>query len=196
MRDMSEEVTKESSPRKRNLGVAFFIIGLFLVGAVIIFYLSAAQQKALSGTQYILQPASVSFAAPKLSLSGLDEKAVSLDAYKGKIVLVNNWATWCPPCQTEMPELQSYYEKHASQGFVVVGIESGEPASEVADFASTYELSFPIWLDPHGAALDAFHNWDLPSSYLIDREGMVQLSWTGPVNQATLEKYVTPFLER
>ncbi len=194
--DMSEEASKSSPSRKRNLSVAFLIAGLFLVGGVIIFYFTSAEQKALSSTQFILQPAVVSFAAPKLSLTGLDGAAVSLDKYRGKIVLVNNWATWCPPCQTEMPELEAYYTKHASQGFVVVAIESGEPATTVAEFARTYELSFPIWLDPHGAAVDAFKNWDLPSSYLIDQNGMVQMNWTGPVNQATLEKYVTPLLEK
>ncbi len=193
---MSEEISQATPRKKRNLGLALFILGLFLIGAVIIYYLPIAQQKALNGVQYILEPATVSFAAPKLALTGLDEAPTSLETYRGKIVLVNNWATWCPPCQTEMPELEAYYTKHFSQGFVVVAIESGEPASTVSEFARQYELSFPIWLDPHGAAVAAFKNWDLPSSYLIDKTGTVRLSWTGPVNQATLEKYVTPFLEK
>jgi len=193
---MSEELSKGLPNRKRNLGVAFFIIGLFLVGGAIIFYLAGAQVKALDTSEIILQPANVSFAAPKLSLTALDETSVSLDDYRGKVVLVNNWATWCPPCKAEMPELQAYYTKHAHQGFVVVAIESGEPASTVTEYAQAYELSFPIWLDPHGAAVDAFKNWDLPSSYLIDPEGMIRMSWTGPINQATLEKYVTPLLEK
>lgn len=193
---MTEEITKDPPSKKRRLGSALFILGLFLVGGVIIFYFANAQQKALSGTQYIIPPATVSFVEPKLSLTGLDQAAVTLEAYRGRIVLVNNWATWCPPCQTEMPELQAYYSKHASQSFVIVAIESGEPASTVTDFANQYELSFPIWIDPHGAALDAFKNWNLPSSYLIDSTGMVRLAWVGPVNQATLERYVTPFLEK
>jgi peroxiredoxin len=193
---MEENIPTGIQKKRRNLGVAFFIIGLFLIGAVIIFYLSAAQQKALSGAGYIFQPAVVSYTVPKISLTALDGTPVSLDTYRGKVVLVNNWATWCPPCQTEMPELQAYYENHVHQNFVVVAIESGEPASTVADFAQGYELSFPIWLDPHGAALEAFKNWDLPSSYVIDQTGMVRLNWTGPVNQMTLEKFVTPLLEK
>jgi peroxiredoxin len=193
---MSEETTKLSTHRTRSLGVAFFIVGLFLIGGAVIFYLLDLQQKALDTTQFVLPPAQVNYPAPKLSLTALDEASVSLADYQGKVVLVNNWATWCPPCQTEMPELQSYYRKHINDGFVVVAIESGEDAATVAQFARTYELSFPIWLDPHGRAVDAFKNWDLPSSYVIDRDGNVKLSWTGPVNRATLEQFVTPLLEK
>ncbi len=193
---MSEEPSKAPSTSKRSLGVAFFILGLFLVGGAIIYYLADAQLKTLDTSQIVLEPASVSYAAPKLSLTALDGSTVSLDKYRGKVVLVNNWATWCPPCQTEMPELEAYYSEHVNQGFVVVAIESGEPAATVADFVQTYELSFPVLLDPHGAALAAFKNWDLPSSYLIDGDGVVRMSWTGPVNQATLERYVTPLLEK
>jgi peroxiredoxin len=137
-----------------------------------------------------------SYTAPQLSLTGLDGEPVSFDDYHGKVVLVNNWATWCPPCKAEMPELQAYYSTHARDGFVVIGIESGEPASTVNDFVQNLELSFPIWLDFKGAAVDAFKNWDLPSSYVIDRDGVVRMSWTGPVNQVTLEKYITPLLEK
>ena len=193
---MSDEITKGLPQRKRSLGAAFFIIGLFLVGAVIIFYLSDAQQKALDNSGFSIPPTTASYAAPKLSLSGLDGDPVSLADYRGKVVLVNNWATWCPPCKAEMPELQAYYAAHARNDFIVVAIESGEPASTVADFVQSFKLAFPVWLDSKGAAVDAFKNWDLPSSYVIDHDGIVRMSWTGPVNQVTLEKYVTPLLEK
>jgi peroxiredoxin len=182
--------------RRRNLGVAFFIVGVFLIGTVGIFYLSNAQEKALESSGFIIAPATVEYTAPHLSLTGLDGNSVSLDDYHGKVVLVNNWATWCPPCKVEMPELQAYYMTHAKNGFVVVAIESGEPATTVTDFVQNFELSFPVWLDPQGAALEAFKNWDLPSSYVIDRDGIVRMSWTGQINQTTLEKYVTPLLEK
>lgn len=193
---MSEADTQRPPKRRRNLGVAFFIIGLFLVGAVIIFYLSDAQQKALENSGYTIPPGVSAYVAPQLSLTGLDGTPASLDDYHGKVVLVNNWATWCPPCKAEMPELQAYYASHARDGFVVVAIESGEPASKVADFVQSLKLTFPVWLDRQGAAVDAFKNWDLPNSYVVDRGGIVRMSWTGPINQATLEKYITPLLEK
>jgi thiol-disulfide isomerase/thioredoxin len=78
------------------------------------------------------EPAVANFSAPDLNLHSLDGSLVSLADYRGQVVLVNNWATWCPPCQAEMPTLQAYYEAHKDQGFVLVAIEGGEPASEVA----------------------------------------------------------------
>jgi peroxiredoxin len=76
-----------------------------------------------------------------------------------------------------------------------VAIESGEAAADVAAFVDQYGLTFPVWLDPQGAALEAFQNWNLPSTYIIDRTGTVVYSWTGEVNLETLETYVTPLLE-
>ena len=195
---MLKIVTKGPPQRKRkpNLGLAIFIIGLFLVGAALILFLPAPQEKTLDNSGYSPPPATASYAAPQLALTSLDGDPVSLDDYHGKVVLVNNWATWCPPCKAEMPELQHYYTTHASDGFVVVAIESGEPASTVSSFVLDQKLTFPVWLDLHGAAVEAFKNWDLPSSYGIDRDGIVRMSWTGPINQATLEKYITPLLEK
>jgi peroxiredoxin len=65
----------------------------------------------------------------------------------------------------------------------------------VASFVKEYGLTFPIWLDPLSKSQGVFKNWDLPSSYVIDRDGIVRLSWTGAMNQPTLEQYVTPLLE-
>jgi thiol-disulfide isomerase/thioredoxin len=129
-------------------------------------------------------------------LADLSSRTVSLDDYRNSIVLVNNWATWCPPCKAEMPTLQKYYEDHAEQGFVVIAIESGESMNEVSTFVQKNSLTFPVWIDIKGLALEKFNNWDLPSSYVIDRNGKVRLTWTGPISMEMLEKYVTPLLEQ
>jgi peroxiredoxin len=139
-------------------------------------------------------PAKVEFAAPDLTLTDLSGAAVSLADWRGQVVLVNNWATWCPPCKAEMPELQAYYQAHRQRGFVVFAIEAGEPLAEVTAFADRYRLAFPVWVDEESAALEAFQNWDLPSSYVIDPYGIVRLAWVGPINRETLEQYVTPLL--
>jgi peroxiredoxin len=174
----------------------FLAAGVFLIGAAVIMVFSANVDKIQQFDSSMLLPAAANYPAPELTLTDLQEKAVSLGDYLGGVVLVNNWATWCPPCKVEMPELQAYYEAHADDGFVLIAIEAGEPLDEVAAFAQAYGLTFPIWLDPHSIALEAFQNWDLPSSYVIDTDGTVVYSWTGPVNQQTLEKYVTPLLNR
>ncbi|HEY3473149.1 MAG TPA: TlpA disulfide reductase family protein [Anaerolineales bacterium] len=139
-------------------------------------------------------PLSVSFPAPELTLENLNGKTESLADYRSHVVLVNNWATWCPPCKAEMPVLQAYYEDHIDEGFKIVAVEAGDSRETVSQFAQSYGLTFAIWLDPDGAALRAFGNGSLPNSYVIDRQGMVRYAWTGEVNQALLEEYVTPLL--
>jgi peroxiredoxin len=94
-----------------------------------------------------------------------------------------------------MPELQAYYQAHENQGFIIIAIESGEPVGTVAKFKQQLGLTFPVWLDPKGLALEAFQNWDLPSSYVLDRQGKLRMDWSGPINQETLEQYVTPLLD-
>lgn len=167
-----------------------------MLGAGLIPLLANAQEKALESAAPVIPPVITNYSAPKLTLIDLQGKPDSIENYRGQVVLVNNWATWCPPCKTEMPELQAYYSAHESDGFVIVAIESGEPADQVASFVHEYGISFPVWIDSKGAALDSFQNWNLPSSYVIDRDGIVRLSWTGAIDLPTLEQYVTPLLEK
>ncbi len=181
---------------RRSTALITLIAGLiFILGALLLPSLMNAQQVAIKSVAPLLPPTITNSAAPKLALNDINGNPVSLNDYLGKVVLINNWATWCPPCKIEMPELESYYNAHISDGFVVVAIESGEPPAEVKTFVMEQGLTFPVWLDPHGLSVDAFQNWNLPSSYVIDRSGVLRLAWTGGVNQATLEKYVTPLLE-
>lgn len=175
---------------------ALLASGVFLIGAAAILALSSNSDKSLPTSASIVAPVTANYPAPELTLSDLQGISVSLSDYRGRVVLVNNWATWCPPCKLEMPELQAYYDTHARDGFVLIGIESGEPLDEVAAFAREYGLTFPVWTDPHAASLEAFQNWTLPSSYVIDADGRVVYSWVGAINQQTLEKYVTPLLKR
>jgi peroxiredoxin len=183
--------------RSRNqLILTLIAAGIFLAGAALIPLLVHAQETALRNPSLVRPPSILAEAAPRLELADVEGKPVSLADMRGKVVLINNWATWCPPCQAEMPELQAYYLAHARQGLIIVAIESGEPANIVEKFVSQNKITFPVWLDPHGSALDSFKNWDLPSSFVVDRQGTLRMSWTGPVDRGTLEKYVTPLLEK
>lgn len=140
-------------------------------------------------------PARVRAPAPELELVDLSGQTVSLADYRGSVVLVNHWATWCPPCRAEMPALEAYHQRHHQQGFSVIAIDSGEPPAVVARYIDDHGFTFPVWLDPHLSALAAFQYPGLPTSYVIDRTGTVRLMWTGAIDQVTLEQYVTPLLE-
>jgi len=170
--------------------------GVFLIGAVFLSLIFHGQETAFDVSVIVRPPVLMNLAAPRLALAELQGGPVSLDAYRGKVLMINNWATWCPPCKAEMPELQAYYRNHAEQGFVILAIESGEPAATINGIVHQLGLTFPVWLDLDAAALDAFENMDLPSSYVVDQQGTLRMSWTGSVNQASLEKYVTPLLEK
>jgi peroxiredoxin len=129
-------------------------------------------------------PVAVDFVAPELSLENINGQTESLADYRDQVVLVNNWAIWCPPCKGEMPTLAAYYNEHQSEGFTIIAIEAGDPVDAVAPFVQSYQLRFPVWLDPNGLSLRAFGNGTLPNSYIIDRSGTVRYAWTGEINKA------------
>jgi peroxiredoxin len=167
-------------------------VGLIVLGFVAVWVLTG---RSLPSENSVV-PSIVNFPAPEIILNDLKGKQINIADYRQQIVLINNWATWCPPCKTEMPTLVKYFNAHSNQGFMLIGIDAGDPSEDVVKFVSDYGLTFPILLDPNNKSLISFHNDSLPSSYVIDHKGNVVLAWTGPINRAMLEKYLTPLLEQ
>jgi cytochrome c biogenesis protein CcmG/thiol:disulfide interchange protein DsbE len=141
-------------------------------------------------TELSAVPNVMDYAAPQLELTSLDGAQVSLEDLRGSVVLVNLWATWCPPCLQEMPTLNTFYEKYKDDGFVLIGVNQEESRDIVAPFVEDFGLSFPIWLDEKPLAQEAFKTVNLPSSYVIDRDGRVRLMWIGGISEKNLEQYV------
>ncbi len=104
------------------------------------------------------------------TLLDLQGKSWHLQDLKGKVVLVNFWATWCPPCRKEMPDLQALYDKYKDQGFVVLSI-SDEEAGKVSPFIAERKISYPVLLDPRRKVNEAFVVEGIPKSFVYDREG-------------------------
>lgn len=193
---------KSTHRRDQALPLFFAGAGLILLGVIVGIWLLQANEKASAGgltagdnALQAVAPAMVDFAAPDLSLHDLKGRNVSLRDFRGSVVLVNNWATWCPPCRAEMPILQDYFDEHIELGFSILAVSAGEPPAVVAAFVDQYGLTFPVLIDPTNKSIAAFKNPSLPSSYLIDREGRVKLAWLGPVNRKALDQYLTPLLE-
>ena len=170
-----------------------FGVGFLLIGLAVLLLASPKADSSAAGQSSVV-PIKVNFSAPELSLQNINGRTEALSDFNGNVVLVNNWATWCPPCKAEMPTLAAYYNEHSPEGFTIVAIEAGEPLESVAQFATDYNLKFSVWLDPDGASLKAFGNGNLPNSYVIDRSGTVRYAWTGEISRKMLEKYVTPLL--
>lgn len=169
------------------------VLGIILIGIAVLSLASQNSNGAAANLSSVV-PVKVSFAAPDLSLQNINGETQALADFRTHVVLVNNWATWCPPCKAEMPTLAAYYNEHTAEGFMIIAIEAGDPVDGVSKFAQSYGLKFPVWLDPNGASLRAFGNSTLPNSYVIDRAGTVRYAWTGEISRAMLEKYVTPLL--
>jgi peroxiredoxin len=168
-------------------------IGLVLISVAAIFLIPQAQAS-VEEQGVGLVPAQVNFSAPEVQITDLNGNPVAFSDYSGQVILYNAWATWCPPCKEEMPTLQAYYEDYKDQGFVILAVEDGEPVEEVAAFVKAYGLTFPVWPDPTWQATIAFNINNLPTSYVIDRDGIARLTWTGAITRDVLEKYVTPLI--
>ncbi len=104
------------------------------------------------------------------TLTGLDGKSYSLDALRGRVVLLNFWATWCPPCRKEMPDLEKLYQQFQKKGLVVLAV-SDEKRETVEKFLAERHYSFPILLDPDRKVNDTFNVEGIPKSFLFDRQG-------------------------
>lgn len=191
---MAKSQKKYRRKQKKTFPILPVAIGLFLIGFAVLALMSP-RTEVNAGAQKSVVPMEVNYAAPELTLQTLDGETESLADYLGQVVLVNNWATWCPPCKAEMPTLVAYHNEHTADGFSIIAVDAGEPADVVAQFAKDFGMNFPVWLDPNSEALRAFGNGSLPNSYVIDRTGTVRLAWTGEISMEMLEKYVTPLIE-
>src|SRR3990172_1516280 len=169
---------------------AKLLIGTRLISVGTIFFLLLNNPAPASRQDFSAVPAKVDFSAPELTLEDLFGNPVTIRDYRGKVLLVNLWATWCPPCREEMPTLQAFYEKYKSHDFVLIAINQEEPLETVVPFVEEFGLTFPVWLDMDYQAQREFKTIGLPSSYVIDRNGKVRLMWMGGISEKNLEKFV------
>jgi peroxiredoxin len=116
----------------------------------------------------------VGMQAEDFRLTDLDGKSQSLSQYRGKIVLLNFWATWCKPCTTEMPAMQTTYDKLRDKGFVVLAVNELEDDAKVREHIKQYGHTFPVLMDHDNKVANQFGVFGLPVSVFIDQEGRVQ----------------------
>lgn len=115
--------------------------------------------------------------APSFTIPDLTGKQVSLSDFKGKVVLLNIWATWCGPCKREIPSLNRLYQMRKNKGLEIVAVSVDRtPVSGVAAFVANYQMSFPVLHDSRGEVGQKYWARSIPSSYLLDRSGVIK--WT------------------
>ncbi|MFL5802806.1 MAG: redoxin domain-containing protein [Roseiflexaceae bacterium] len=162
------------SRREVLMALGGAIVGLLVIGLV--WVLSGRNaQPALPPVGELNRP------APDFTLPGLNGQDVRLSDYRGKVVLVNFWGTWCEPCKEETPALQQSYQKLRDQGLVIIGVDlrsqegdGAEGVENVRSFTERYGVTYPIALDVKGEVARAFQIYPIPTSYFIDPSGTIR----------------------
>jgi cytochrome c biogenesis protein CcmG/thiol:disulfide interchange protein DsbE len=138
------------------------------------------------------------FLAPDFSLKTTGGESFTLSNLRGQAVLVNLWATWCPPCRAEMSAIQNLYGEYKDQGFVVLAVNMTyqDDYSAIEPFVKEYQLSFPILLEETGDVAKKYELRSLPSSFFIDRDGIIQeVVIGGPMSEALLRTRIESILQ-
>jgi cytochrome c biogenesis protein CcmG/thiol:disulfide interchange protein DsbE len=134
------------------------------------------------------------FQAPAWELKDIEGRTIKSSDFKGKVVMLNFWGTWCPPCVAEIPDLIALQKKYADRGFTVIGAAYDPNPEGVAEFAREHGINYPVVL-ANEDVLAAFRNVEaFPTSFFIDREGVVTTSTIGLVEPGTFEKIIEPLL--
>ena len=128
--------------------------------------------------------------APDFTLTSLTGETVSLSDYAGRPVMINFWASWCPPCRAEFPLLAGARERYQDEGFEILGVTVNDSASGAQDFVDKIGAAWPILLDGDAVAWEAYGGVGLPTSFFVDAAGLVQDARIGPVNEAQLSAHL------
>ncbi|HEY5730815.1 MAG TPA: TlpA disulfide reductase family protein [Anaerolineales bacterium] len=172
----------------------FYVITL-LIGFAWIFI---SADRSGSSTAGMIPAPQQGFLAPEIELQTMTGETVKLSDLRGQAVLVNLWATWCPPCRAEMPAIEKVYNEYKDQGFVVLAVNMTyqDTFSNIAPFIDEYGLTFPILLDETGSVGTAYQLRSLPSSFFIGRDGIIkEVVIGGPMAEALLRTRVEETLK-
>lgn len=182
---MVRSLVRNSRTRPRALIEAFFWLAL----VAFIGYRIWPQVAAAFGV------ASANVAAPDFQLTTLDGAEVSRDALRGKVVLVNFWATWCPPCRVEMPGFQDVYDRKNAEGFTILGVSTDAAGREhVARYLREHDITYPVAMATGGVVKAFGGSRALPTSFLLDRQGRVRHTVTGIFTELALHQAVNRLL--
>ena len=173
---------------------------LTVLGAVCLLGLALAAATHFLGDE--LFPVAVGSQAPPLVATTLDgaKRQKTLADYKGKVVLLNVWATWCEPCRVEMPSIEKLYREFGPRGLVVVGVSVDDPGSEdrIRDFVKEYGLTFEILHDPAQQTKTNYQVTGFPETFVIGREGTIRkkvigaADWSSDANRALIRELLGP----
>lgn len=135
------------------------------------------------------------FLAPDFQLSTLEGETIRLSDLRGRPVIINFWATWCPPCRAEMPAFVREYKRYKDEGLVILAVNQAESPAQVIPFRQKYGITFPILMDERQQVAGLYRIRALPSTYFVDPFGTIQDMVIGGMNEATVRARVQHLME-
>jgi peroxiredoxin len=175
---------REETRNVRKLGLqSLLVVVLIMIGVGIIVLLQTKDSSLnLTGSPRLGQGEP----APDFSLPGLDGQMVRLADYRGKVVLLNIWATWCPPCVEEMPSMEKLYQTLKGEDFEILAVSMDESGAQaVGPFMEKHRLNFPALTDTKGAIKSLYLTTGVPESFIIDKDGIIVEKVIGPRDWAS-----------
>ena len=171
MSDAAQGQPEISASRKPKWPVAFFAIGVLALTFGIVW---------LQSSKY--EPLTVGKPAPDFSLPNLDDKTVKLSDYRGKVIFLNFWATWCKPCREEMPSMEVMHKSLEKDGLVVlaVSLDRVTTKKDIPPFIKSMNLTFPVLVDSWGQTDKRYKLMGVPETYIIDQDGILREKVIGP----------------
>ncbi len=170
-------------------------MGIILLAGALWIALSAAPDQGKTAQGLETAPKE-GFLAPDFTLQDLNGQTYTLSDLQGQAVLLNFWATWCPPCRAEMPAIAQVYADYQAQGFLVLAVTADDTRAEAASFAAEYGLPFPILVDSSAQVARAYRITSLPTSFFITPQGIIQkMIVGGPMSEAGIRANVEGLLK-
>lgn len=180
-------MSDNSTEKEKGLPKAALVVIVLVVVAVVVFIVMGQRKS------YVPMVAGVEMT--DFTLPGLDGTPKKLSDYKGKVIFLNFWATWCKPCEDEMPSMQALYKGLAGQNFEIVAVSVDTEGPEVVrKYAKRFGLTFPILLDRRGKVKDVYKTTGVPETFIIDQNGIIAEKVWGP-RDWTLTSSITTILD-
>jgi peroxiredoxin len=166
----------------------YWIAGAVIIAIVLAVYFRGPRSQASGPAALQGRP------APSFAVPALNGTTTALDSYRGRVVVMNLWASWCPPCRAEMPDLQRLYQTYRARNVIVLGVDQGESAQRVGAFAQSLGIHYPLLLDQQQQYGRVYAALGLPTTIVITPEGVVARGFDGPLSYPQMVAAITPFV--
>jgi peroxiredoxin len=193
----SPESAPQRTPSRRTRAIIITALAVVTVGLLLKGLLTPAPPSTATPGAPPGAPAPiVGHYAPDITLRDLANNPVKLSSLKGKVIALNFWYAACEPCKFEMPAMEHAYQQYQAQGFVVLGVDTVDDPATADSFVHTLGITYPIVRDVDLRATTLYRIVDTPSTYFIDRDGVVRYRFVGAIDDTTLHTYVTTLISQ